>query len=521
VFGPYGRLLGAAVVLVRADALLPRELDPVLPPGPRLAARALRVFKDRQASAGRPGERLARALEQLGPAGIKLGQFLATRADIFGVEFAEDLSRLKDQLQPFPVDEAKAEVALAIGAPVEALFASFEPAIAGASLAQAHRARLIDGRTVAVKVLRPRIERRVAVDSEALRAAARLAQAWAPGARRLEPRAFAETVIRALELELDLRFEAGGADELRQVMARDSYMRAPAVVWEGVARRVLTLEWAAGVPLSDPLALDQADLDRPALANNLIRAFLAQALDHGVFHADLHEGNLFVSPPARLTAVDFGIVGRLGPKERRYLAEILWGFLRRDYVQVSRTHFEAGYVPPEHDPAAFAQALRAVGEPIAGRKANDVSMGRLLAQLFEITALFDMRLRPELVLLQKTMVTVEGVARRIDPGHDIWSAAEPVVARWIARELSPTAQLAEAAKDARSALAALARLAAPDRERIQIRREVAAPYPSAPQQTKDASEAKALRSALWFFAGAFVSALAFCLAVALRLAGVR
>jgi ubiquinone biosynthesis protein len=521
VFGPYGRLFGAAVVLVRADALLPRELDPFLPPGPRLAAGALRLFRGSQASVGRPGERLARALEQLGPVGIKLGQFLATRADIFGVAFAEDLSRLKDRLAPFALDEAKAEVASALGAPIEALFAAFEPATAGASLAQAHRARLVDGREVAVKVLRPRIERRVAADTRALRAAAGLAEAWAPDARRLEPKAFVETVIRALELELDLRFEAGGADELRQVMARDSYMRAPAVVWEGVARRVLTLEWAPGVPLSDPAALDQAGLDRPALANNLIRAFLAQALDHGVFHADLHEGNLFVSAPARLTAVDFGIIGRLGPRERRYLAEILWGFLRRDYAQVSRMHFEAGYVPAGHDPAAFAQALRAVGEPIAGRKASDVSMGRLLAQLFEITALFDMRLRPELVLLQKTMVTVEGVARRIDPGHDIWTAAEPVVARWITRELSPVAQLAEAARDARGALAALARLAAPDRQEANLQRESAAPEPSPSPSTQAGAERGSAHPALWFFAGAFLSALAFWLAVALRVAGGR
>src|SRR5581483_6998555 len=228
------------------------------------------------------------------------------------------------------------------------------------------------------------------------------------------------------------------------------------------ARRVLTLEWAPGAPLSDPAALTQDGVDRPALATNLIRAFLAQALDHGVFHADLHEGNLFVAAPARLTAVDFGIVGRLGPGERRYLAEILWGFIRRDYARVATVHFDAGYVPAHHDPAAFAQALRAVGEPVIGARASDVSMGRLLAQLFEITALFDMRLRPELVLLQKTMVTVEGVARRIDPEHDIWAAAEPVVARWIARELSPAARLRDFGREARAAVSALARLAQPE-----------------------------------------------------------
>jgi ubiquinone biosynthesis protein len=498
-------------MLIRADALVPRELDPLLDPGPRALARLLRLFSGREARDGRPGERLARALERTGPVGIKLGQFLSTRADIFGAAYAEDLSRLKDRLDPFPVDAAKAQVASALGRPVESVFEAFEPATAGASLAQAHRARLVGGGDVAVKVLRPRIEQRVASDIEAMRTAARLAVAWSPSARRLEPIAFAATVARALELELDLRFEAAGADELRAVMAHDAFMRAPAVVWEGVARRVLTVEWAPGAPLSDPAALEAPGLDRPALADNLIRAFLAQALDHGVFHADLHEGNLFVAPPARLTAVDFGIIGRLGSGERRYLAEILWGFLRRDYARVSQVHFEAGYVPAAHDPAAFAQALRAVGEPVFGRRASDVSMGRLLAQLFEITALFDMRLRPELVLLQKTMVTVEGVARRIDPNNDIWAAAEPVVGRWIARELSPTVRLRAFAQEARAAVSALASLAEPK-----------APSAPAPNTARPETEpGDPTHPAIWFFAGAAVSALSFALAVLFRLIGAR
>jgi ubiquinone biosynthesis protein len=514
--GSYRRLAGAALVLVRADALMPRELDPLLPAGTRMLARFQRMFRGPEARRGRPGERLARALERLGPAAIKLGQFLSSRADIFGAEFADDLSRLKDRLAPFPADQARAEVAAALGRPLEDVFTAFDEAVAGASLAQAHRATLTaGGRQVAVKVLRPGIERRVAADAEALRTAARLAEAWAPPARRLQPRAFAETVVRALELELDLRFEAAGADELRAVMAHDGFMRAPAVVWEGVARRVLTLEWAPGTPLSDAAALGGPGFDRPALANNLVRAFLAQALDHGVFHADLHEGNLFVQPPARLTAVDFGIVGRLGPGERRYLAEILWGFLRRDYARVSRVHFEAGYVPEQHDQAAFAQALRAVGEPVIGARASDVSMGRLLAQLFEITALFDMRLRPELVLLQKTMVTVEGVARRIDPNHDIWAAAEPVVGRWIARELSPASRLRDLVREGRAALTTLARMAEPTQRTSEADAEsTARSDPAAPA-------AGHVHPAVWFLAGTAASAAAFALAVLLRLVGAR
>jgi ubiquinone biosynthesis protein len=457
----FGRLLAVGWVLIRADALVPREIDDQLPPSARMAARAARVFSGRAARAGRPGERLAHALERLGPATIKLGQVLSTRADIFGRVFADDLSRLKDQLAPFPTEQARAVIAASLGRPAEALFASLDPPIAAASLAQAHPAVMTDGRRVAVKVLRPGIEARVGRDIEMMMLAARLIERWIAPARRLEPVALAATVARSLNLELDLRLEAAGASELAEVMARDSFMQAPQVVWEGVGKRVLTLTWAPGMPLSDPAALEQPGLDRTALADNLVRAFLAQAMDHGVFHADLHEGNLFIGPPDILTAIDFGIVGRLGPVARRHLAEILWGFLQRDYHRVAKAHFDAGYVPERHSIEDFAQALRAVGEPNVGRAAGEVSMGRLLGQLFEITALFEMRLRPELVLLQKTMVTVEGVSRRIDPGHNLWRSAEPVVKRWIMRELSPAARVRDFAEEGLSAVRALARLAEP------------------------------------------------------------
>ncbi|MDB5480191.1 MAG: 2-polyprenylphenol 6-hydroxylase [Caulobacteraceae bacterium] len=453
--GAAPRLIGAAWALVRADALAPREIGPLLPAWARLASAFLRLFAGRQARIGRPGERVALVLERQGPVAIKLGQFLSTRADIFGAAFAADLARLKDRLAPFPTKVAAVEVERSLGRPLAGLFSRFDDAIGAASLAQVHSAELLDGRRVAVKVLRPGIEARVAADIEALTLAARVIERLVPAARRLEPRAFAATIARALTLELDLRFEAAGADELREAMSLDPYMTAPGVVWDGVARRVLTLEWVAGEALSDAAAIDGPAVDRPRLAADLIRGFLAQAMDHGVFHADLHEGNLFIDAGGRLVAVDFGIVGRLGPGERRYLAEILWGFLNRDYERVADVHFRAGYVPAGHNRAAFAQALRAVGEPIFGRTAADVSMNRLLTQLFEITGLFDMRLRPELVLLQKTMVTVEGVARRVDPGLDIWRAAEPVVRRWIGRELSPVNRLKDLGEQARDVLARL------------------------------------------------------------------
>ena len=454
----YLRLIGVGWVLVRHDALVPREIQHLLPWWGRALAGFLRLFSGAQARAGRPGERLARALERLGPVAIKLGQVLSTRADVFGTVFAEDLSRLKDRLPPFPTDQARAEIARSLGFPVESLFSTFEEPVAAASLAQAHPATRTDGRRVAVKVLRPGIERRVAADIDTMLAAAELVEGRIPASRRLEPRLFVVTVAKALRLELDMRLEAAAASELGEIMAQSDYMAAPEVVWDGVGKRVLTLTWAEGMPLSSPEALDQPGLDRASLADKVVRAFLSQALDHGAFHADLHEGNLFVAAPDRLTAVDFGIVGRLGPGERRYLAEILWGFITRDYARIAQVHFEAGYVPPDHSVETFAQALRAVGEPVVGRSASQVSMGRLLAQLFEITALFDMRLRPELVLLQKTMVTVEGVARRLEPDHDLWNAARPVVERWIREELGPTAQVRDGLAELKRAVKGVIRL---------------------------------------------------------------
>jgi ubiquinone biosynthesis protein len=490
----FGRLVGAAWSLARNDALLPRELSPLYSGGIGTLAKALHLLAGRESRAGRPGERLARSLERLGPVAIKLGQLLSTRADIFGGEFAEDLSRLKDRLEPFPTSLARAEVEASLGRTVESLFASFGEPVAAASLAQAHEAVLLDGRKVAVKVLRPAIARRVAEDAEVLALAARMVERWSPAARRLEPRGFAATVIRATELELDLRLEAAGADELGEVMARDGYMRSPVVVWDGVGKRVLTMEWAQGWPLSDAAALTQPGLDRRLLADNLIRAFLAQALDHGVFHADLHEGNLFATAPAQLTAVDFGIIGRLGAPERRYLAEILWGFLDRDYERVARVHFEAGYVPRHHSVSAFAQALRAVGEPVFGRAASEVPMSRVLTQLFEITALFDMRLRPELVLLQKTMMTVEGVARRIYPDHDIWAAADPVVRRFMTRELSPATRVRRLAGEAEQAIRNIARMVE---------------TPPGPTSVTLVEQPRSSGALLWFALGALASGAAF------------
>lgn len=434
------RSLALVWTLIRADLILPMEIAPQLPAVWRGLGHLLRLAASADARSSRPGARLARAMESMGPVAMKLGQLLSTRGDIFGATFAQDLARLKDRLPPFPRTIAEAEISKGLGQPWSSMFRSIEPAIAGASLAQVHPAMGLDGRRLAIKVLRPGIETQVVDDQRLLRGLAHIIEWLLPASRRLRPIALAETVNQALALELDLRMEAAAGSEFAAMGEVSGFLRVPNVWWDGVARRVLTLDWAEGMALTDPAALTQPGVDRKEVANNLVRAFLSQALDHGFFHADLHEGNLFLAPPSRLTAVDFGITGRLGQRERRYLAEILYGFLTRDYTRIAHWHFEAGYVPPDQNRARFALALRAVGEPIFGRPAKAVSMAHVMTQLFEITARFNMALRPELVLLQKTMLTVEGVARTLDPDHDLWAAADPIVRRWITRELSPLAR---------------------------------------------------------------------------------
>ena len=430
------RLIRAGLVLARHDVLLPREYQDLLPWPARLLGRVLRLFA-LPAGKGGPGARMARALERLGPTYVKLGQLLSTRADIIGAEFAEGLATLKDKAAPFSQTKAIATIETELGGPVSSWFANIDPPAAAASLAQAHRAKTTDGRDVAVKVLRPGIEERVARDLDAMSFGARMVERIAPSARRLEPVAFVNTLTDASTKELDLRLEAGAAGELADVAIDIDGYQVAAVDWDLSARRVLTTEWIDGAPLSNDTALDAIGADRSSLAVTLIQAFLTSALDHGVFHADLHEGNLFALQDGTLVAIDFGLVGRIGPGERRYLAEILHGFLQRDYARIAQVHFDAGYVPANHATEEFALALRAVGEPIFGKIASEVSMARLLLQLFEVTERFDMHLRPELVLLQKTMVQAEGVSRRLDPDFDMWGAAQPVVARWMARELGP------------------------------------------------------------------------------------
>jgi ubiquinone biosynthesis protein len=395
--------------------------------------------------------RLASALTRLGPTYVKLGQFLATRPDVVGTAIALDLESLQDKMAPFPQSEAEAAIVAAFGKPLIQAYAGFGPAVAAASIAQVHRAEIeTDGerKPVAVKILRPGIERRFKSDLDAFFFAARKAESFSLEAQRLRPVEAVATLARSVAMEMDFRLEAAALSEMAENTRKEADFRVPTVDWDRTAREVLTLEWIDGTPLNDHALLTAKGFDLPALGRNVIQSFLRHALRDGFFHADMHPGNLFIDDDGRLVAVDFGIMGRLGPKERRFLAEILFGFITRDYHRTAQVHFDAGYVPRHHSVESFAQAIRAIGEPIHNRTAEDISMAKLLMLLFEVTGLFDMRTRPELLLLQKTMVVVEGVARSLDPKLDMWSTADPVVREWIARNLGPVGRLEDAVEGA-------------------------------------------------------------------------
>jgi ubiquinone biosynthesis protein len=433
------RLLKWGRVLARHGALRGIERDHNTPPSVRRLVRIARF-----------GARVpkvptyAAAFQSIGPAAIKFGQALATRPDLVGEEAARDLAMLQDSLPPAPFDQIRAAIELGLNKPIESLFSSIDPQPVGAaSIAQVHKAVTVEGRLVAIKVLRPNIEEDFAAAIETYEWAAAQVEAMGGELARLRPRLVIETFRQWTNRELDLRQEAASASELRENLVAEGGFFVPQIDWTRTSRRVLTLEWIDGIKLTDRDALIAAGHDLKALAAILVRAFLRQAVVDGFFHGDLHQGNLFALPDGRLAAIDFGIMGRVNRQARVWLAEILYGLITGNYRRVAEIHFEAQYVPAHHNVDEFATALRAVGEPMRGLPAKEISIGHMLDGLFKITRDFDMPTQPHLLLLQKTMVMEEGVATALDPDINMWETSEPFLKEWVRGELGPEAMIAD------------------------------------------------------------------------------
>lgn len=433
------RLLKWGRTLARHGALKGIERDPNTPAPVRRLARVARFGARVPAKPA-----YADAFQAIGPAAIKLGQTLATRPDLVGDDAAHDLLRLQDQLPPVPFATICAAMEASMGRPPSHFFSSIEEVPVGAaSIAQVHRAVTTDGRTVAVKVLRPGVEEDFARAIDTYQWAAAQVEGMSGEAARLRPRLTVENFRRWTLRELNFRREAASASELAEAMTAEPDFMVPQIDWARSTAKVLTVEWIDGIKLSNRQALVEAGYDLPHLAQTLVRAFLRQAIAEGFFHADMHQGNLFALPGNKIAAIDFGIMGRIDRRARVWLAEILYGLITGNYKRVAEIHFEAGYVPAHHNVAEFATALRAVGEPMRGLPVKDMSIGMMLDGLFSITRDFDMVTQPHLLLLQKTMVMVEGVATSLDPDINLWDSAAPFVREWIRTELGPEAKIAD------------------------------------------------------------------------------
>jgi len=437
------RLFGLARILARHDALFMLEGFRAAAPlviAARLAAR--------RSEGGRPGQRLARALHDAGPSFIKLGQALSTRSDLLGDEVSADLSQLQDRLPPFPGEQARAIIERELGRPVNVLFQTFDDQpVAAASIAQVHFAEDIEGRPVAVKVLRPNVENAFKRDLDLFLWGAELIEDTMPAMRRLRPVESIQTFAETVAMEMDLRFEAAAACELAENFSSDPTFKVPAVDWSRTAQRVLTTERIAGLPVDEPEVLIRAGLDPQDILARAATMFFFQVFRDGFFHADLHPGNMFVSADGAIATVDFGIMGRLDQDTRRHLGEMLLAFLTRNYRRAAEVHLEAGWIPSDCSVDTFAQACRSIAEPIMDKPQNEISVAHLLGQLFQITETFSMATQPQLLLLQKTMLLAEGTGRRLCPDANMWLLARPLIQEWVAKTYSPDQRVRQAVKD--------------------------------------------------------------------------
>lgn len=449
------RIIMIAITFARHGALAPFEEAMV---GAGLAPVLLFVIQllfGRQVGDKRPGERLALALSELGPAFIKLGQVLSTRSDLFGEQVAEDLAKLQDQLPAFSAFQARATIEAELGARIEELYAQFddEP-VSAASISQVHYAVTLpddewpEGRQVAVKVLRPGIEEAFNADIELLLWMARLIERTQPRLRRLKPVEVVQTFAATVSVEMDLRLEAASAAELRQNFLGDESYRVPEIDWRRTAKRAMTQERLTGIPMDDRVGMLSAGLDVDQVLAKAAAAFFNQAFRDGYFHGDQHPGNMTVAYDGAIQVVDFGIMGRLTKRTRFFLADMLLAFLQRDYAKVAEVYVDAGYLPPTKSVEDFTLALRSIGEPIHGRPLHYISFARVLGQLFGIAESFEMEVQPELLLLQKNMLMAEGVSRQLNPALNIWTLAQPLIEQWMRDNRGPEARVSQAAEEA-------------------------------------------------------------------------
>jgi len=397
------------------------------------------------------GEKLCDALQGMGTTFIKLGQFLATRPDIIGENISKDLEKLQDKLPPFDLFVAKNILRQELGNENFDKIKNISEPIAAASIAQVHFAKIIvsdQSKNVAIKILRPNIEKIFNEELDALMLLAYIIQNLVKKTKRLKLIEIVQLLREITNVEMDLRFEAAAANELYENTKNDIGFKVPKIYWNYTSKKILCLDKINGISIREIENLKSLNIDIKKLAKDIIQHFLRHAVRDGFFHADMHQGNLFVTNNGTIMPVDFGIMGRLDKNNKKYLAEILYGFIKRDYKKVAEIHFLAGLVSKQVSKDEFAQALRSIGEPIFGQSVKNISGGKLLSQLFAITEKFNMQTQIQLLLLQKTMVVVEGVARKLDPDTNIWNVSKPILENWLGEVKDPINKASEVVKEA-------------------------------------------------------------------------
>ena len=411
---------------------------------------SISIFSKKKVDENRSeGERLSHSLESMGTTFIKLGQFLATRPDIIGEKLSKKLENLQDKLPPFSLAEAKEIIKNDLGLDTYNSIIDLSEPVAAASIAQVHKARINDNGTikdVAIKILRPNIKKIFNEEIDAMMLFAFLTESLIKKTKRLKLVEVVFLLKEITNLEMDLRFEAAAANEYAENTKNDLGFRVPQIYWNFTSENVMTLDWVDGISIRETEELNKKNFNTEKIANDIIQNFLRHAVRDGFFHADMHQGNIFIDNNGHIVPIDFGIMGRLDKMSKRFLAEILFGFIQRDYRKVAEVHLVAGLVPKEVPIDDLAQALRSIGEPIFGQTVKDISGGKLLKQLFDVTEKFNMQTQPQLLMLQKTMVVVEGVARKLNPNTNIWTTSKPVLENWLRETKDPMATLNETIK---------------------------------------------------------------------------